>query len=342
MKSTKSSHPTSKLDKFLDRPHVVTAASALPNALSSQLRRSGASLTVQEKRLPSPEKPFLQPTHTIKTFDLDPRVATLPKANLLADIGDCNAFERSRTSQPVVFGDNPAQHLTAEELWKKRLLVDFGSEGAMERVMQKSDGSSRNNSLFLKKESTFRCSKVEANGLTEVQPDPKLLTQDRYLMTPAERRAQLQYEVEARKAQLAIRKAFGDKTRLERIIKLQYPHGVLGSEDAVPESAVYGKQAALELEQSSKQLSFAQMRRDRIAQQLGSNFNPLEYVEEPSSGSFTERPGRKHFANANPTRNVLTGSGDEKPISSLRRDRLAFEEHKGRRYDFLTGRDMSS
>lgn len=329
-----------KLRKFLDQPLVLTASCALPHALSQHLP---SEVRVHELSLANVEQPknFAQLTRVegIKTQALDPRIATLPSSNILASITDVPESMKPKTDPRRLESSNK-RPMTAQDIWRASLIPRFGAPDALDNLKQEE------NKIFAASEATFRCHKVEASTVQEVHI-PQRFRQERYLMSPAERRQALEYEVLARKARHELGAALAHKTKLERIIRHAHPRGIVGQDPppgdatAVPASSE-GRESVL---QSSHKVRAGPT--DHIA-------DVFRFTERESlpfgtvKDQYFERPARRMFAGARDSSTVRSlndpsqaaayvASQSQLRTSSSRFERLVHEQHKGRSFDIISG-----
>mmetsp|Transcript_12408 Transcript_12408/g.18555 ORF Transcript_12408/g.18555 Transcript_12408/m.18555 type:complete len:400 (-) Transcript_12408:7-1206(-) len=80
------------------------------------------------------------------------------------------------------------------------------------------------------KQEKFRIGKTKPERIKVVN-NPVIIPKDQYLIHPTLRRQALKEEVQARQAELAIRREEAKKTKLNRILKNAYRRGVLGVDD---------------------------------------------------------------------------------------------------------------
>eukprot|EP00762_Andalucia_godoyi_P001892 ANDGO_06029.mRNA.1 hypothetical protein len=340
MKMTQNRAKQAKsLDKFLDRPHIVNTVSAVPISLRLSGPDSLRPLEISERQIRSTmNAPYSQ--HVVRTVPLNSDIKGLRSSNLVASIGDYPAHQRR--SEPTLFGSD--HRLSAEEIWKSRLVVEFGSEHALEGVANSVDKTqtqtqTQGETAFLKTPSAFRCGAVQPSAVKSVSAD-FVKDGDKYLLCPSRRREILEEEVLASAARKAIGKAFAEKKRLQKIMETQYPRGVLGSEDATdPSSSVYGSRAQRLLGKEER-LEFAVASRvvkpDLVSACLVDSLDGTEQGQH----RLSRTAGKRSFPERMTGTNVLLGTGVEyRPAGTLRSERIAYQIHRGRQFDIISGAD---
>jgi len=129
---------------------------------------------------------------------------------------------------------------------------------------------------------------------------PEALTTGKSLLTPADRRSILRYEVERQTANRLRRKASNERSRLETIMLRRYPEGLNGVDGPnTSATSVYASKAQARAERQRRAQTAAVARRDHLTRWKCSNarrgYSVIEHSSKPpevDDVGFTRKAGR--------------------------------------------------
>jgi len=164
------------------------------------------------------------------------------------------------------------------------------------------------------------------------------------LVTPAQRREALAYEVQHHAAMRLQRRAVGEQRQMEQLMRYRHPDGVLGLDStANAESGVYGAKAQARLAHEQAHVSHADRRRANIArvtvaaQRLG--YDPYAHDEtRQAPRPFMQRVGRAGASRSEDTHaNIFyqPEGRDNASRNAQRREHLRESNARGKNYDIV-------
>ena len=179
-------------------------------------------------------------------------------------------------------------------------------------------------------------------------------TQPTFLMTPAQRRREMEEEVCRHRAQKLMRQAVGREVRLHKIAHSHYPHGILGSENPDdPTSTVYSPEFQERQRVLEKASVSSEKRRQALEEKMNSKHGRKMFKEpkhperhlNSADGGFKIMPSKSHCSNA-PTSSIQLTDVPQSTAPPQKRNprrfaRLMQNETRGRDYNILAGNKKS-
>lgn len=239
---------------------------------------------------------------------------------------------------------------TVDEMWRSRneeeLLTVLDAVDGIQHHESRKGGT--NDIVWVHERSSFRNGKVEPPSLKQVH-EKDLLCPSAALLSPSQRRKQIELEKKSLGFEQVIKKCKGDRDRLVRLVQSEYRRGILGGEDLQmgQRSEIYGERHVENKMFDKSKERHRKRRQERLSLLTRSNiFGSSSQFEQDaeqhkiySSKRRVSGLSDKHWSSQN-MQSLLAGVHRQPPQNPHRMARI-FKARNPRGFDIINGSDSS-